>query len=40
MVAGFEYTFNITAENNNGSSNIMWPTVHRVGEIVHDTNHY
>ena len=33
LVTGFEYTFNITAENSNGSSTISCrPTPHIVGE--------
>ena len=33
LVAGFEYTFNLTAQNKNGSSSILCgPTLHRVGE--------
>ena len=33
LVTGFEYTFNITAENSNGSSTILCrPTPHIVGE--------
>ena len=35
LVAGFEYTFNITAVNSNGSSNILCgPVLHRVGKSV------
>ena len=35
LFAGFEYTFNITAENSNGSSSILCgPTLHVIGESV------
>jgi hypothetical protein len=33
LVAGFEYTFRVTAENSNGSSTVMCaPTQHLIGE--------
>ena len=33
LVTGFEYTFNITADNHIGSTSILCgPTLHRVGE--------
>ena len=35
LMAGFRYTFNITAENSNGSSSILCgPTLHVIGESV------
>ena len=34
LVAGFEYTFNITTENNGSSSILCGPTLHRVGELM------
>ena len=38
LVAGFEYTFNITAVNSNGPSNILCgPVLHRVGESANMT---